>query len=300
MPVCIRCGAITETGFKFCEMCGYPVQNNNQKASQNSGTQSNSSSSQSDVVVCIRCGIKRKLSDKLCWNCGCKNQDQLGMAGSNTAFQEIWTKEKYIAELDRMIAYFSKMKSWYDAHNSYIKKMNEIKKELGDDSHTRRRRHREDDDLFDLISNSTLKDAAAFLWVLSGSLSFTVLILFIGFSSVNLIASLLIAIGGLGICGLLICFGVLLWKKRAEEEAKLREELKQVNSQITYIYRTLWVYYKKYGPCILGFDDTNPRKIEMIRDYMISGKANTVEKARKMANKKLSANYYLSFSKKLR
>jgi ribosomal protein L37E len=287
VPVCIRCGAALNATAKFCGMCGYPVKNNNQTVSPNSRTQNNSSSQKPNIVVCIRCGKKRKLSDNLCWNCGCKNQEQLGLAGSNTASQQMWTKEQYIAELDRLIAYFSKVQSWYDAHDSYIKRRNEMEKELGDYSRIRRPRHREDEDLLESLSNGTLKDVALFLWIFSASSIQVILLFFIGYSTKNLFASLLISIGCLGLCVILICVGVLLWKKRSEEEAKLREELKQVNSTISYIYKTLWDYYKKYGICLLGFEDTNPRKIKMIIDYMKSGKANTVEKAKRMANKAL-------------
>ena len=260
MPSCIRCGATLDSTAKFCVMCGYPVRNNNQKASQNGGTQKSSTSQQSDVVLCIRCGKKRKLSDKLCWNCGCTNQDQIGLAGSVTASQQMWTKEQYITELNRMIGYFNKVQSWYDAHDSYIKKRNEMEKELGDYSHVRRPRHR-DYDIFDRITNSFFKDTALFLWVLSESISVVVFIIFICLVTLYWPAILLIAIGCWGLCGILICVGVLLWKKGVKEVSIKREELKKVNSQISSIYKTLWSYYKNYGFCLLGFDDTNPRKI---------------------------------------
>lgn len=44
------------------------------------------------------------------------------------------------------------------------------------------------------------------------------------------------------------------------------------------------VWFKIY---MYGFEDTNPRKIKMIKKYMKSGKANTLEKAKRMANKAL-------------
>lgn len=65
MPVCVRCGTSLETAYKYCDSCGYPVQQQTMVAKSNSV-----SSSDSRKPVCVQCGKKISASDKFCGKCG--------------------------------------------------------------------------------------------------------------------------------------------------------------------------------------------------------------------------------------
>lgn len=283
MPFCMKCGSQLKPTDKFCGKCGYPVQLMPQNTTSEIEIQNITVSHLPSEIICLRCGTKHKLKDKLCWNCGCPNPPQTGQSRFNPAPQQLLSKHEYIAELDRMIEYFNKAQSWYDDYYTYLRDKEKAEADYRKTPEYKYLKHQ--NNLERALAYRRTRKTSALL------MSFGIVMAIIALLATPFISknsgwplALLFVFGSLGLCAALIVVGfIILFKPTAR---KARVDSNQSYSQANTVYIKLRNYYKNYGYCILAADDTDPRKIRLIRDYIESGKATTVEEARKMANKR--------------
>ena len=288
MPFCMKCGSELKATYKFCGKCGYPVQPIAQTTQNKIEIQNKTASHQPVNIICLRCGITHKLSDKICWNCGCPNPPQSGQSRFDSAPQHLLSRREYVEELDRMIDYFSKAQSWYDDYYTYLREKEKKEAEYRRTPEYKNLKHQYNQKLiaarrrrkatFGLLMTSSIVIAIIALLTtpfISKYHGWPLALLFIFFS--------------LALCIALMVVGFLVMNKPTT--VKANDDILQPQSQADPVYIKLREYYKEYGYCILGFEDTDPRKIRLIRDCIKSRKAKTLEDASKIANKKLQKTY---------
>ena len=244
------------------------------------------------MPVCLRCGGQIKETDKYCGICGYPTKRQTrnqqtqqttsdNQVGNKTPPQ-IRTMEELIAETNRMLAYFSKMQAVYDEYESYKTRLNDRKKEYAKER--RRTRYHEETtlELIESLSRGDSNSIAAFFSTLC-------LLVFLAIVFILILIqwpySLLIAIGCSFFCGLFGFLGVRFFIKSMREARVKRLAYYQLENQVKSLQDNLMKYYKSYGYCIVRFEDSNPIILCKVREYLMSGKANTLEKALKMARR---------------
>lgn len=280
MAVCMRCGKQLGATAKFCSGCGYPVKIQQTATVNQTG---NAVPSQTKPVVCLRCGKELRTGVKFCGSCGYPTQrktrdqqkttnNQAGRqeprqqastaynANGNAVPPEMMTREQLIAEIDRMLMYFSLKQDLYDEFDRCVEVRNaELDKK---EREMRRSRH----------SDSLLDDPNGFEhFLLSLSITSLIAIPFI----LNLITkpySILISIG----CFLLsssIGF-LLVWSgiKGKQEEKRFKEHMNSIRAELAE-------YHRNYGNCIVTVYNANPKILRKVRDYLAYGKANTLKEA---------------------
>ena len=280
MAVCMRCGKQLGATAKFCSGCGYPVKMQQIATVNQTG---NAVSSQTKPVVCLRCGKELRTGVKFCGSCGYPTQRQTrdqqkttnNQAGrqeprqqTSTAYNtngnavppEMMTRDQLIAEIDRMMIYFSRVQDIYDEFDRCVEIRNaELDKK---EREMIRRRH----------SDSLLDDPDA------GSH------FFLSLSIVLLIAIPFIMAIGTKPYSILISIGCILlsssigflfvWSK-----VKGNQEEKEFKDQMNSVRAKLTEYHRNYGNCIVTVYNANPRVLRKVREYLVSGKANTLKEA---------------------
>lgn len=245
------------------------------------------------MPVCLRCGGQIKETDKFCGLCGytTKRQTRDQQTTSNNQNgknipPQIRNKEELIAEIDRMLEYFSKVQPLYDEYDKCAKKVRRIENKRGKRIEYNNKRHTDDTDIFE-----DLADTFEFLEVLlsgdSDSIAsvFFVLGIFVFIAIILILLllswpySLLIATGCSFFCSLFIFIGVHFIIKGKREEKTEIQAICQLHDEMDSLRNKLMNYYKNYGYCIVGFDDVKPSILLKIRKNLISGKADTVEDA---------------------
>ena len=190
--------------------------------------------------------------------------------------------EELIAEINRMLAYFSKKQALYDEYETYKTRLSDRKRAM---ARERRRYRYHEPDLLEILEslNNGDPDTFAALFFTLSSVVFVVIIVVLIF--VQWPYSLLIAIGSSFFCGLFGFLGVRFFIKTMRGARAERLSFYQLKNQVKALQDELMNYYKNYGYCIVRFEDSNPIILYNTRDYLMSGKANTLEKALKMARR---------------
>ena len=237
------------------------------------------------MPVCLRCGGQIKETDKYCGVCGYPAQKQArtqqttkcNQAG-NTAPSQLRTTEEFIAEINRMLAYFSKVQSLYDEYESCEKSVKELKR--------KRKNRYEDKDFFENLESLSKGDSdviSSCFFTLGAFLTFVMIPTFL---YVTWPYSLLIAIGLSYFCALFVFLGVRFTIKANKEKKAEVLAIYQYGNRMESLDAMLRNYYNSYDYCIVRFDDSNPRILFKARDYLMSGKAKTFENALKMARRR--------------
>ena len=279
MAVCLRCGKQLNATAKFCGSCGYPV-----KIQQTAYNQGGSAASpQQKTIVCLRCGKQLRTDAKFCGGCGYPTQrptrnqqtttnNQAGKQEArqqtttannttgNTVPPQTMTREQLIAEIDRMLVYFSKKQDLYDEYDKCVNIRNAEQEKIERD--IIRRRH----------SDSLLDDPDAISnFLLSVSVTALIAIPFI-LQLVDKPKSIFISIG----CFLLsssIIF-LLVWLS-----IQSRKEKKKLKNRMNSMLVELKEHHRNYGNCLVSVNNANPRVLRKVRDYLVMGKANTLKEA---------------------
>lgn len=245
------------------------------------------------MSVCLRCGGQIKETDKFCGLCGYTTKRQTRDKQTNSNNQngknippQIRNKEELIAEIDRMLEYFSKVQPLYDEYDKCANKVRRIENKRGKRIEYNNKRHTDDTDIFE-----DLADTFEFLEVLlsgdSDSIAsvFFVLGIFVFIAIILILLllswpySLLIATGCSFFCSLFIFIGVHFIIKGKREEKTEIQAICQLHYEMDSLRNKLMNYYKNYGYCIVGFDDADPRVLSRVRKYLMSEKINSLEKA---------------------
>lgn len=291
MAVCLRCGKQLGETAKFCGGCGYPVIR--QQTATNYQT-CNVVPSQPKAVVCLRCGKQLQMGVKFCSVCGYPTQrktrdqqkttnNQAGRqeprqqtstaynANGNAVPPEMMTREQLIAEIDRMLIYFSFKQNLYDEFDRCIEVRNaELDRKERKMIHNRHN----DPDFLDAIGDSRVR--GMMLILLSSFLLFFIPFVY-AFGTPPY--SYMISIGCFLLSGLFIFLAVLCFRSHNRIKREERQETKKNNDYIDSIRTELTEYHRNYGNCIVTVYNANPRVLRKVRDYLAYGKANTLKEA---------------------
>ena len=254
------------------------------------------------MSVCLRCGGQIKETDKFCGFCGYPikrpTQDQQtnsnNQNGKNVPPQ-IRTKDELIAEINRMLEYFSKVRSLYDEYDRCAKKVRRIEDKRGKriEYNNKNERYTDDTDIFE-----DMEDNFEFLKVLlsgdpdSIASVFFVLSIFMFIAIVVILLllrwpySLLIAVGCSFFCSLFVFLGVYFIIKGKREERTETQEICKLYDEMKSLKAKQIKHYKNYGYCIVDFDDADPRILSRVRKYLMAGKVNTLEEALRKARRR--------------
>ena len=252
------------------------------------------------MSVCLRCGGQIKETDKFCGLCGYPTKRQTRDQQTNSNNQngknvprQIRTKEELIAEIDRMLEYFSKVQPLYDEYDKCAKKVRRIENKRSKRIEYNNKIHTDDTDIFEDLADSfeSLKlllsgdfDSIASIFFVLGIFVFIAIILILLLLSWPY--SLLIATGCSFFCSLFIFIGVHFIIKGNREEKTEIQVICQLYDEMDSLKNKLMNYYKNYGYCIVGFDDVKPRYLYKIRKNLVSGKADTLEEALRRLHRK--------------
>lgn len=248
------------------------------------------------MPVCLRCGGQLSSTDKFCGFCGYptkrptrdKQTTSNNQNGKNAP--QIRTKEELIAEIDRMLEYFSKAQSLYDEYDRCAKKVRRIenKRRLRTEYDLKNRRYTDDTDIFEDLEDSfeTAKlllsgdsdSIASVFFVLSGLVFIAIVIILL---LLRWPYSLMIAIGCSFFCSLFVFIGVYFIIKGNREERTEIQVIRQLYDEMKALKAEQLKYYKNYGYCIVDFDDADPRILSRVRKYLMAGKIDTLEQALK-------------------
>ena len=89
------------------------------------------------------------------------------------------------------------------------------------------------------------------------------------------LAAFVFAIG----VGLLV-FGIIRSVKNRKLTGKFMSETsEQTGTHMTELAEKLQTHYEQFGPCELELKDTEPKRLEKLKEYISTGKADTVEEA---------------------
>ena len=280
MAVCMRCGKQLGATAKFCGGCGYPVIRQQTATNYQTG---NVVPPQPKAIVCLRCGKQLGTAAKFCGVCGYPTQRQTRnqqattnkQAGRQVARQQtatannatgnyvppqMMTKDQLIAEIDRMMIYFSRVQDIYDEFDRCV----EIRNAELDRKEREMRRRRHSDSLLDD------PDAGSHFFL---SLSIVLLIAIPFIMAIGTKPySILISIGCF-LLSSLIGF-LLVWAKMSNKQEK-----KEFKDQMNSVRAKLTKYHRNYGNCIVTVYNANPRVLRKVREYLVSGKANTLKEA---------------------
>ena len=249
---CLRCGEELEPDGEYCSYCGYPVKRKTRESSANNSSAANQSSQSQ----------KQQTSSN--------NQSQ------NTVPPQIRTKEECIAELDSMIAYFSKVQILYDEYDECLRTKRKKAYEA-------RRNLNRDEDFFEIIDDLLVKKdpltIGSFFFTITFLLQFAIVFILLLMSKPG---SILISIGCFLISGF-TCYGGVRFM--IKDNIKTQVESAKLNYQIDSLRADLTYFYNCYGYCIVDLDDTNPKTLYKIRNYLASGKADSLDKAVRMARR---------------
>lgn len=186
------------------------------------------------------------------------------------------SKDEVVHELCYLVDYFSVMQEKYDEYDRCNKWFDEKERQI------RKRRRNKDNDLlddFELLLSGDLDSLSTLFYTLGIVLIFVIVfILFL----VDMPYSILIAIGSSYFSSLFFFLGVYYTRKAKRQK---RETEREMNNKIKTLVGELVQYYKKYGDCIVSFNDSNPRILLKIKNNLVSGKATTLEKATEMARR---------------
>lgn len=253
------------------------------------------------MPVCLRCGGQLSSIDKFCGFCGYptkrptrdKQTTSNNQNGKNAP--QIRTKEELIAEIDRMLEYFSKVQSLYDEYDRCAKKVRRIenKRRLRTEYDLKNRRYTDDTDIFEDLEDSfeTAKlllsgdsdSIASVFFVLSGLVFIAIVIILL---LLRWPYSLMIAIGCSLFCSLFVFIGVYFIIKGNREERTEIQVICQLYDEMKALKAEQLKYYKNYGYCIVDFDDADPRILSRVRKYLMAGKINTLEEALKKVRRR--------------
>lgn len=280
MPVCIRCGANLADTCKYCGVCGYPVKQTPAYACSNM-SRANNSSQQTKAPVCIRCGKQFGQNDKFCGECGYPiNQKTQSYAPNdrqqvNNTTPRKWTKEETVAELDRMLAYFSSFQDLYDKRDTY----SGIYYERLSERETRYNSYRyyDENPQWTLINSYSLLFTISFISLIAAALILALNILF------RWEYAVLIAIGCFVLSGFCCYFGVVLLIKDNKHKRTSSKELTEYKTRIEAVYNELKRLYENYGHSIVELEYTNPVILRKIKENIQSGRADTLLEAQKTA-----------------
>ena len=290
MSVCLRCGYQLGATAKFCGSCGYPV-----KMQQTTYNQAGSAvPPQQMPIVCLRCGKQLRTDAKFCGGCGYPTQrptrnqqtttnNQAGRqetrqqttTANNTTGNSVppqtMTREQLIAEIDRMLLYFSVKQDLYDEYDRCADMRN-----AEADRIERERIHRRhnDPDFIDAISDSRVW---GLMLILFSSFLFFAIPFIYGFGTPPY--SYLISIGCFLLCGLFIFLAVLCFRSHNRISREERKEKMEFNDHMNSMLAELKEHHRKYGNCLVSVNNANPRVLRKVRDYLVMGKANTLKEA---------------------
>ena len=246
------------------------------------------------MPVCLRCGGQVKETAKYCGFCGYPTKRQTrdqqttsNKQAGNTVPPQLRTMEDLIAEINRMLAYFSKMQSTYDEYESYKTRLNDRKKAYAKEYRRSLYHEETTSELIESLSRGDSDSIAAVFFMLCILVFLAIVFILI---LIQWPYSLLIAIGCSFFCGLFGFLGVRFFIKGMRGTRTERAAYYQLENQVKSIQSNLMNYYKSYGYCIVRFEDSNPIILYNVREYLTSGKANTLEEALKMARRNKVAN----------
>ncbi len=291
MLVCLRCGKQLGANDKFCGSCGYQTRRQQTTSNNQAG---NNGPSQTSSFVCLRCGKALKTTAKFCGSCGypVQNSTQTQQTTTNNqtsyaASYQITTKEELIAEIDHMLVYFSKVQNLYDEYEWYV---------INRDAEVEKKRHSiisgsgDDDDpadffyfLFVVIPYCLFKIVATIIAMIKGdneararvflvisilsSVAGTAIYFFVSWPY-----SLLISIGCFVLSGL-FCFLMVYFYIENNSQKRVK------SNRMDAVLAQLKEYHRNYGNCLVSVNNANPRILRKAREYLILGKANTLNEA---------------------
>ena len=297
MAACLRCGKQLGATAKICSGCGYPVKIQQAATVNQTG---NAVPSQTKPVVCLRCGKELRTGVKFCSTCGYPTQrktrdqqkttnNQAGRqeprqqtstaynANGNAVPPEMMTRDQLIAEIDRMMIYFSQVQNLYDEFEICVAERNAEQDKR--DREYRERRHDEDDltGFFDFLFGfpvdiinrdyHALADRSL-VWCVFLSIA-AVFMAMLYFVKEYFI---FIAIGCFLLSGFL-CYLTVRWYMKAGKGKR------EARSHMDSVLAKLKEHHRNYGNCLVSVNNSNPRVLRKVRDYLVIGKANTLKEA---------------------
>ena len=235
--ICKNCGAQTPDGSSFCTECGVPLEKNN-------------SPDYSQIE---------------------KNQTTLShdyssgeFAVNMMTFKE-FEKKSEIAKLDNAIEYFSKREQEYDEYDDALRNYFEYSKGFA-------RAPLIIGIILAALSSTFLPPVVMALFgaILGGIIdsssnthSYYLTMILLYFIFVVLLATPLI-------------IGLVLIIKYVRKRKKRSTNFASYEEQCNYLYDSLYNDYKAYENCPIGFEYSNPKNITIIRDTIVSGRANNI------------------------
>lgn len=301
MPFCDKCGKPIDTTAKYCGLCGNPVQPIIQTDQSIKGTAFQQTNNPIPKrKTCLRCGEELEPNGEYCSYCGypVKRKTRESSANNNSAANQstqskkqqtssnnqaqytvtpqIKTREECIADLDRMIAYFSQVQNLYDEYEQCLR-TKRIK------AYRVRRVYIEEEDFSELMDDLLVKKdpltIASFFFTLTVLLQIASVFIFLLLSKPG---SILISIGCFLLSGF-SCYGGVRFI--IKDNIQTQANNARLNYQINSLRTELINYYYNYGYSIVSFDESNPKTLYLIRKNLVSGKADTLDKAIRMAKR---------------
>lgn len=271
MAFCLKCGSPMEAGNRFCDNCGAPVEWNQADTAMNAAPQPAPAPAPAPGPVFMPAPMPVAAPAPVM-------QYPAPMALTS---QPVGANA--LAELDRMIGYFSRKQNEYDEYDSCIEELK-----------TKR------------VQNVKLPNGIGF--IVAGavciymSLFFLVLVIYFYWLSsyykslfaggrpskgegvfiffIIMLAVMLVA----GIAFLIV--GIIRQKKR---NRIAKESKAQAGNQTVYrlsqLVKDLEAYYAGYGFCVTGTYYTNPKILMLLKDKIVSGRAYSIENAIRMLHK---------------
>ncbi len=238
------------------------------------------------MAVCLRCGKSISSTAKFCGYCGYQTkqgkvisqQPKTNSQASNKVTHQEMSKEEIIHELDFLVDYFSVMQKKYDEYDSCNKWFDEKERQI------RYRRRHNDDDIFEYLGLLFSGDPTTISMLFFTLSTFLLIAIAFVLGVVDKPYSILIAIGCSYFSSLFCFLGVYIIRKAKRQE---REKEREMNNKLKSLVGELLQHYKNYGDCIVNFTDSNPRILSKIRENLVSGRADTLDKATKMARRQV-------------
>lgn len=271
MAYCLKCGSPIEEGNRFCDNCGEPVDWSQSGMPVNTTPQPAPAPAPAPAPMAMPVPMSVTLPAPVM-------QYPAPMALSS---QPVGANA--LAELDRMIGYFSRKQNVYDEYDSCI-----------DELKTKR------------VQNVKLPNGIGF--IVAGavctyiSLFFLVIVIYFFYLSSyyrelmsnrrsstidNIFVFWIIVLGLLLVAGIVfLVLGIIRQKKR---NRIAKESKAQAGNQTVYrlsqLVKDLEANYVSYGFCMTGTYYTNPKILRLLKDKILSGRAYSIEDAIRILHK---------------
>lgn len=209
-------------------------------------------------MFCINCGAKVDNEATFCNKCGFKLTNpgtdiSVSPARNITSMQlsqQMTTRQESINEINRILAYFSKKKDFYDEYD-YLQNI--------------------------LKSLSRPVEVGSLVWgmiitIIGGYvLAQTMLVNFLENKDLISMGSIFGIV--LSIFGFLLLF-IYIVKNKKRKKIRLKSE-----ARLIYVTNVLNENYRAFGPCIIGPEYTNPIVLNALRQLLVSGRVDTPKEA---------------------